>query len=232
MNQLFVYKITGMHCNACVGRVSKALAGLADEISVTLTPGQATLNAATQPSIDAVREAISSAGKYSVEYVASPEAPSSFLSVYRPVLLILAYVTVLACVRNLGPFDFKGWMNDFMAGFFIVFSFFKLLDVKAFANAYAGYDLLAKRWRGWGTIYPFIELALGAMLAFRLAPTTTHYAVLVLMAFSAFGVISALRDKRQIRCACLGGVFNLPMSTVTLIEDGLMVAMALLMLLG
>ena len=47
-------------------------------------------------------------------------------------------------------------MRFFMAGFFLVFSFFKLLDINAFADAYSRYDLLAMRWRGWGLIYPFV----------------------------------------------------------------------------
>ena len=117
-------------------------------------------------------------------------------------------------------------MRYFMAGFFLVFSFFKLLDIKAFATAYSGYDLLARRWRGWGLIYPFVELALGIAYLAQFNPLLTHWVTIIVMGFSAIGVIRAVASKTQIQCACLGTVFKLPMSTVTIVEDVGMVLMA------
>lgn len=119
-----------------------------------------------------------------------------------------------------------------MAGFFLVFSAFKFLDPHGFADAYASYDLLAKRWHGYGFIYPFLELGLGLAYLFRVAPTATHLATIIVMGFSSLGVLAALRSKRRIVCACLGTVLNLPMSTITLVEDLGMVAMAALMLIA
>jgi hypothetical protein len=86
---------------------------------------------------------------------------------------------------------------------------------------------LAKRWRDWGLIYPFVELTLGLAYLTNWNPLITNLATLVIMGFSAIGVIKAVVDKRSIRCACLGAVFKLPMSTVTIIEDIGMVVMAL-----
>ena len=100
-----------------------------------------------------------------------------------------------------------------MAGFFLVFSAFKFLDLTGFANAYSTYDLLAKRWHGYGFIYPFLELCLGLAYLFRFQPTATHVATVALMGFSSLGVFAALRQKRTIQCACLGTVLKLPMST-------------------
>src|SRR5207253_2799497 len=114
----------------------------------------------------------------------------------------------------------------FMAGFFLVFSFFKLLDLKGFAESYAMYDVLAKRIPTYGYVYPFLELALGVAYLTGFNPAATNWATVVIMGFSSIGVIQSVVDKKQIRCACLGAVFNLPMSTVTIIEDLLMVAMA------
>lgn len=122
------------------------------------------------------------------------------------------------------------FMNHFMAGFFLVFSFFKLLDLRGFVMAYAGYDLLARAWPGWGYIYPFIELALGAAYLMRWQPTITNAATLALMLFGSLGVLRALLRKSNIRCACLGTALNLPMTTVTLVEDLGMAAMAAAML--
>ncbi|NBO10845.1 MAG: hypothetical protein EBV25_04690, partial [Methylophilaceae bacterium] len=119
----------------------------------------------------------------------------------------------------------------FMAGFFLVFSFFKMLNIQAFASSYAMYDLLAIRFKAYGYIYPFIELGLGIAYLISYNPITTNTLTLIVMTFSSLGVIKAVLDKQKIRCACLGTVFNLPMSTVTIIEDLLMAAMALWMLI-
>ena len=113
-----------------------------------------------------------------------------------------------------------------MGGFFLVFSFFKFLDIRGFAASYRSYDLLAKAVPAYGFIYPFLELALGLAWAFVGGTYRVALSTVVLMGFSAIGVIAAVARKQQIQCACLGTVFNLPMSTVTIIEDLLMVAMA------
>ena len=118
-----------------------------------------------------------------------------------------------------------------MAGFFLVFSFFKLLDLAGFANSYSMYDVLAKRVPAYGYIYTFIELGLGAAYLLAYRPMFTNAVTLVVMAFSSIGVTLAVMNKQKIKCACLGAGFNLPMTTVTIIEDLLMAAMALWMLI-
>ena len=121
-------------------------------------------------------------------------------------------------------------MRHFMAGFFLVFSGFKLLNLNGFADSYRMYDLLAARWRGWGVLYPFVELGLGVMYLLDLAPFATNLTTVIVLGFSSIGVIRSVLSRQTIRCACLGDVFNLPMSTVTIIEDLAMVAMAGLMI--
>jgi hypothetical protein len=129
-----------------------------------------------------------------------------------------------------GGFDWSRAMRHFMGGFFLAFSFFKLLDVAGFADSYRMYDVVAKRLPVYGYVYPFIELLLGAAYVANFQPTLTNWVTLVVMSISAVGVLQSVLQKRKIRCACLGTVFNLPMSTVTIVEDGLMVAMAAFML--
>jgi hypothetical protein len=121
-------------------------------------------------------------------------------------------------------------MELFMSGFFFVFSFFKFLDLRGFVQSYTMYDLLAKRIKVYAWLYPFIELALG--LAWALIGGTFEVALItaVLMAFGAIGVILAVRKKETIQCACLGTVFKLPMTNVTIFEDTLMVIMSLFFL--
>jgi hypothetical protein len=151
---------------------------------------------------------------------------------YFPLLLILFYlVIVVGCIEaRAGGFDSERAMRYFMAGFFLVFSFFKFLDLRAFADAYAGYDILARRSRAYALAYPFIELLLGLAYLTNVVPFATNLATVVVMGVSSVGVLESVVNRRRIRCACLGAVFNLPMSFVTLVEDLLMLGMALAML--
>lgn len=147
---------------------------------------------------------------------------------YYPIFLIAGFITGVTLINNISAngFDAMGWMNQFMAGFFLVFSAFKLLNIKGFAQGYATYDLLAKRWSGYGFIYPFLELGLGLLYLLHWAPTFALAFTVILMGFSSLGVIQALIKKQDIRCACLGTILNVPLSYITLIEDLLMVLMA------
>ena len=250
------YALTGLHCGACVNKVTQALAPLAAEVEVSLQPMQVILTEATAD-FQALKVAVENAGKYVLmphsepvqlsnmapdQSVQAQKAPSetdensasSWLATYSPLLLILAYILGASLLVQIGMDGMAGvttadTMRYFMAGFFLVFSFFKLLDIGAFANAYSAYDLLASRWHGWGRMYPFVELALGMAYLADFNPLLTHWITIIVMGFSAIGVIRAVASKTQIQCACLGAVFKLPMSTVTIVEDVGMVAMAAVM---
>lgn len=256
----FSYPLTGLHCNACVLRVSNALSPLANNVLVTLSPMQVTLS---NPSTDiqGLQAAVATAGKYAlhapshiqpatsmqpqpqtspaIEATVVAESSTSWFATYYPLLLIIGFILICSVFVQIGQAQNSGvaasissseTMRFFMAGFFIVFAFFKLLNVSAFANAYAGYDLLAARWRGWGVVYPFVELALGLAYLAAWQLQATLWITVAVMGFSALGVIQAVLSQRKIQCACLGTVFALPMSTVTIVEDVGMVLMAVLML--
>lgn len=124
-----------------------------------------------------------------------------------------------------------GLMTYFMAGFFLVFAGFKLIDLSGFAEGYAQYDLLAKRWKGYGYIYPFIELSLGLALLIGSNSLIVNWVILVVMTFSGLGVAIKIRRKEKFQCACLGTFLKVPLTKVTLIEDFGMAAMAAIMLL-
>lgn len=151
---------------------------------------------------------------------------------YYPIFLIAAYITGVSFINNFNEqtINWQGWMNQFMAGFFLVFSAFKLLDIRGFANGYSTYDLLAKRWHAYGYIYPFLELSLGILYLTQSIPTTTQIATIVLMGFSSLGVINSLLKKQNFQCACLGTILKVPLSSITLIEDLTMVILAALTL--
>ncbi len=153
---------------------------------------------------------------------------------YYPIFLLFGFLVLGAGLLEVGAgaFDPTRAMSRFMGGFFLAFAFFKLLDVRAFADAFAGYDVVAGRWRAYAYAYPFVELLLGAAYLSGFQPTATNAVTLVVMSVGTVGVVRTLLARRKVRCACLGSVFNLPMSTVTLAEDALMAAMAAVMLAG
>jgi hypothetical protein len=147
---------------------------------------------------------------------------------YRALLLIVGYIVAVCAMIEWAnpPFSMARAMASFMAGFFLVFSFFKFLDLTGFARSYAMYDLVAARIPGYGFIYPFLELGLGLAYVARVWPTRIHVATLILMLIGLAGVISSMLNRKKVRCACLGTLINLPVSTITLAEDGLMAIMA------
>ena len=105
-----------------------------------------------------------------------------------------------------------------------------MLDLRGFADSYRMYDIIAKPIPAYGFIYPFIELWLGMAFLIDFQPFFTNIITLVVMSVSLIGVMQSVLNKQKIQCACLGTVFNLPMTTVTIIEDLLMVVMAAAML--
>ena len=156
------------------------------------------------------------------------------LSAYKPLFIILAFITGVAAIttsRSMHEGGLTGFLHNFMTGFFLVFSFFKLLDVNNFARSFAMYDLLAAKWPTYGKIYPFIELILGILCLIHFEPVLVYWADIIIMGFGAIGVIESVLNKRKIKCACLGSVFDLPMSTVTIIENLVMVAVGGILLL-
>lgn len=236
-------KLKGMHCPACVERLTAAFSKAPGVKSahVTLSPPEAHLETEGSVPPETLDAAARSAGNYSVvrdpspalstgeshQHIEESGTPAKAPSLY-PLILIVAYIagTVALAAWARATWNWHTLMLDFMAGFFLVFSFFKLLDLRGFADAYQSYDIVARRSRPYALVYPFLELALGIAYLVRWQPTLTNSVTLVLMLVGSVGVLRAVLDKRRIRCACLGTALNLPMTTVTLVEDLGMAAMA------
>lgn len=230
------YTITGMTCNGCVNSVKKNLESLPQvEKAVIELESKHGILQLRQPIKTAIlQEAI---GHYQIQEkeVENQEvgiAIDKSLTTYKPLLMIVFFIAGVTFLSQY-PFDnFSGmlWMRHFMAGFFIVFAFFKLLNLEGFVNSYQMYDIVAARWRAWGYIYPFVELGLGILYLINIELVFTNWVTIIVLGVSSIGVIKSNLDNRPIKCACLGDVFNLPMSTVTIVEDLTMVAMAVMML--
>ena len=160
------------------------------------------------------------------------EGRGTTLAEYWPLFALTAGSALagLAIASGYGMLTMTGFMHGFMGVFLLVFALLKIFNLKGFKRGFTMYDLLAKRVKNYAFVYPFIELALGlAYLAF-LTPAATYVATIVVFTFGAIGVLFALRDGLDIDCPCMGSILSVPLSTVTLTEDLVMVLMAVMLL--
>lgn len=228
---------TSMTCKACVAKVRPALEaqGLVRDLQFDMNSSDKTVSfSGDQNDAKKAIGVLQSLGYHAsvlkgpVDTVAAALATPTAES-FKPLILIAVYlIGITAIVEiNSAELSLMRAMNTFMGGFFVVFSFFKFLDLPKFADAFMGYDVVGRHSRLYGLCYPFIEVALGTAYLLHLAPLFTNAATLVLMIVGNIGVINVLRKKQTIQCACLGTVFNLPMTKVTLFENTLMLVMSL-----
>ena len=149
--------------------------------------------------------------------------------------LIIIFLIILLCTVLKSFFNYQLnssiIMSDFMGFFFLIFGLFKISNLQNFAQAYAEYDIISKHFFAYGYIYPFLELCLALAYLTNWNPLVTNIGTLILMLIGACGVFIELDKGREIVCACLGIVFKLPMTWVTLAEDLLMALMAFIMLI-
>lgn len=227
-----------MTCSSCESKVKTSLLAHPDVTSaeVSQAKGEATITMTKHIGIADLQKALGGAeSRYAISashHNEAAEQAKGWLATYKPILLIFAYVTVIASIASVHDWMFHGmqFMRVFMAGFFLTFSFFKMLDLKGFAESYMMYDVIARRIPAWAYLYAFIELGLGVAYAVNFNPLITNAVTFVVMSVSIIGVLQSVLNKKKIQCACLGAVFNLPMSTVTIIEDALMIIMSAAMI--
>ena len=239
----YTYKITGMTCNNCEASVEKYLNTVKhlSSISINLEKGELDLIMDKHIATDILQKALPEKYKLS-EYserkistsINSQDIPFDFdkskIQQLKPLLLIFFYITSTAILLNYKEWSWNEFMMDFMGVFYIIFSFFKLLDLKGFTESFKMYDPLAKRIPLYGWIYPFIETVLGLMFLLRFEINLALIITLIILSITTVGVIKTLLNKKSIRCACLGTVLKLPMTEATFIENTIMIVMAIMLL--
>lgn len=237
MDMKHTYEISGMTCSSCAAKVKSAFLKIpeVESVDVNLEEKQATIVMSKHISTATLQSNLSDAGNYKIvssNHNEIIEVSKSWLNTYKPILLIFGYtlgISFLLATDN-GELNLMHFMRYFMAAFFLSFSFFKFIDLKGFAESYRMYDVVAMRYGFWALLYPFVELSLGLSFLMNINPLITNILTLIVMSVSIIGVIQSVIRKQQIQCACLGAVFNLPMSTVTIIEDSIMILMSAMML--
>ena len=227
MKQEFV--IGGMTCGNCKKGVEEKLNSITgiSGIQVDLKSGTTEIETPETLYFGVIEAVLGS--KYTVtdKIVETPKWKELF-----PLALIFIYVLLGAVFLQLPTFSRSGFMMDFMGLFFIVFSFFKFLGYRSFPTSFATYDPIAKAIPIYGWIYPFLETTLGLAFLFQFEVTLALWLSLFVLLVTTFGVLQSLLNKNKIQCACLGTVLNLPMTEATLIENIVMILMALGLLFG
>ncbi|MBA4752227.1 MAG: glutaredoxin [Sphingopyxis sp.] len=160
--------------------------------------------------------------------VADPDATS-----YTPVIALFAMTALMALAASFAvegsAFTLRAaeWFISFSM---IVLALLKLQDVDKFATMFLNYDLLAKRWVPYASIYPFAEGLAGVLMTAHAVPWLSIPLALFIGGIGAVSVFKAVYiDKRDIKCACVGGSSKVPLGFVSLTENVMMVAMALWM---
>ena len=155
---------------------------------------------------------------------------------YQPVIALFSMTALMALSASFAvygsPFTIRAgeW---FIAFSMCILAMLKLQNVDKFATMFLNYDLLAQRWVPYGRIYPFTEGLAGVLM---IGGALNWLSIPVALTIGIIGAVSVIKavyiDKREIKCACVGGDNNVPLGFVSLTENVMMVAMALGMLFG
>jgi len=158
-----------------------------------------------------------------------PKAPT-----YKPVIALFATTALMAAAATTGLFGTPAtWLTLqwFIAFSMSLLAFLKLRDLESFSTMFLGYDLLARRFVPYAYLYPFAEGLAGILMIAGLWPFLSIPVALFIGSVGAVSVVHAVYvQKRDLKCACVGGDSNVPLGFVSLLENLMMVGMALWML--
>ena len=233
------FKISGMTCNGCKVTVESKINSLieVDHVNVNLEAGEVIIYSQNQISFSTVNNILPS--KYQIiegntisEFNSSTKNEKSKLTKLMPLFIILFYISTTSILLNYKNWNLTYAMYDFMGLFYVVFSFFKILDLKGFTMSFRMYDPFAKKTSLYAWIYPFIEVLLGLMFLMRIETKTALILTIIVLGITSIGVAQTLINKRSIQCACLGTTLKLPMTEATLIENSIMIIMSVSLLIS
>ena len=162
------------------------------------------------------------------------KVPAAGQTSYTPVLAVFAVALLIAVAiawLRFGTLVSVSILPNFIATAMCLLAILKLQDVEKFSTMFLNYDLLAQKWPGYGYVYPFAELGAGVLM---LAGALTWLSAPVALVIGGVGAVSVFKavyvDKRELKCACVGGASNVPLGFVSLTENLMMIAMAAAML--
>ena len=222
--------ISGMTCGNCENHVREKIATIngVTDVLVSLKNGNAVVYSENEITDDSIENILGD--KYSVSNSKKIKNKSKIRQL-KPLFLIFAYLIFGTFYLNKNDFNLEKAMINFMGLFFITFSFFKLIDYSTFPLSFSRYDPLAKKIFLYAKLYPFLELILGICFLFNWKINIVSFITFCVLTITTFGVVKALFNKKEIECACLGTSMKLPMTEATLLENIVMISMALFLLI-
>lgn len=153
---------------------------------------------------------------------------------YQPIIALFSVAALLAIVvtwLTLGTVVAGRTVEVFIAISMVLLGLQKLQNVETFATMFLNYDLLAQRWVRYGYVYPFVETGAGLLMMAGVLTWLSAPAALFVASIGAVSVFKAVYiDKRDLKCACVGGDSNVPLGFVSLTENLMMIGMAIWML--
>ena len=150
-----------------------------------------------------------------------------------PLYILLSGIFIVSILLTY-LFISNTFMMYLMGVWFLSFWVLKLVDLPSFARSFGQYDIIAMRWYNYGYIYPFIEITLGLVYIFNTRMQYMTEINIIALIIALLGMVSAYRviaSGQSITCACMGTYWKLPMSRVTIMENGAMFLMVMYMLI-
>ena len=230
-----VYKVSGMTCDDCANSIKEALE-LNKYISyVNISTEDKNINISSDKSftVNELNSLIDNLGNYKIYEEKLTSKIIEYFSSKKTLLLALLLVLIssLSLQVSKDNFELNEWMISYMGIFFLIFSFLKLIDVKGFSGSFKKYDLISKIIPGFAITYPFLELFLALAFLSSYFLITSYIMTLIFMTSQFFGVFISLQKKEVIKCACMGSSINIDISTLTLIENLVMILMSSYMII-
>ena len=230
-----VYKVSGMTCDGCANSIKEALElnNLISSVNISLENENINISSDKSFTVNELNSLIENLGNYKIYEENIFSKIIEYFSSKKTLLLALSLVLISSLSLHIGEdnFELNEWMVSYMGIFFLVFSFLKLIDVKGFSESFKKYDLISKIIPGFAITYPFLELFLALTFLSSYFLIASYIMTLLFMTSQFFGVFISLQKKEVIKCACMGSSINIDISTLTLIENLVMILMSSYMII-
>jgi glutaredoxin len=162
--------------------------------------------------------------------------PDPKTTTYRPVIALFSITALMALAASMAVFGTpftRHALQWFIAFSMVVLALLKLQDVETFSSMFLNYDLLAKRWVPYAYIYPYAEAFAGILMITGMLVWLSAPVALFIGGIGAVSVFKAVYiDRRELKCACVGGASKVPLGFISLTENLMMVAMAVWMIVA
>ena len=206
--KIFYFKIKGIKCNKCIDEVLNDLKTNKELNLIEINFNEKQLKVSSTKKLTKEKMQSYLKPKYKLTEITKKENLNKIslnkIQQLYPLFLILTYILISSLILNYNNLVINDFILDFMGQFFIIFSFFKFLNLRGFKNSFKIYDPLAKKFNFYGWTYPIIETLVGISFLMRFEYQIFAYVSILILTPTTIGVIKTLNREEKIKCACLG----------------------------